>query len=101
MPPADLQRRVFIAAREARHAGQRVPEVDDDDAQLALAGRDRGLGGGQRAHHEAVAVDLGQLEAAADRAERAKAAGDDMDLGLEPEALHPDGRVDGLLPSRR
>ena len=66
-------------------------------AQLLLVGREHRFGRGELADHRVGDLDAGAVDARDQVLRRRLAAGDDVDVDLEPGAGEPDRRADALL----
>ena len=70
--------------------GRATADVDQQHAQLLFVPAQHGRGGGQRLQDDVVGLEAGAVDAADDVLCRGDRAGDDVDLGLQPHAHHPD-----------
>ncbi len=77
--------------------GRAAADVDEHDADLLLVVVQDGVARRQRLQHDVVDVVAGLLDAAVDVLGRRDQAGDDVDVGLEPDAAHADRVGDAVL----
>jgi len=74
-----------------------IADVEQHHAQVALVAAQHRVARGQRLEHQVGDLEAGALDRAADVLGRGHGAGDDVDLGFEPHAAHPDRVLDPVL----
>ncbi len=85
------------AALEHREVRRAAADVHQRDAELLLVGRQHRFAGGQLLEHGVDDLDAGAVDARDHVLHRRRAAGDDVDVHLEPAAGHADGHGDAVL----
>ena len=85
------------AALEDREVRGAAADVEERDAELLLVRRQHRFGRRQLADHRVDDLDAGAVHARHEVLRRRRAAGDDVDVDLEPRAGEADRRADALL----
>ena len=85
------------AALEHREVRGAAADVHERDAELLLVGREHRFARGQLLEHGVDDLDAGAVDARDHVLHRRRAAGDDVDVHLEPAAGHADRHGDAVL----